>query len=65
MNIVISMFAFSLVLLIGLLWRSYRAKLRLNKSLVEKNERISDLNLMKDRLFSVVSHDLRGPMASL
>ena len=64
-NILISIFALTLVITIGLLWRSYRAKLRLNKSLIEKNERISDLNLMKDQLFSVVSHDLRGPMASL
>lgn len=30
-------------------------------SLVEKNEQLNNLNATKDRLFSIISHDLRGP----
>jgi signal transduction histidine kinase/ligand-binding sensor domain-containing protein len=31
------------------------------ESLVEKNEQLNNLNATKDRLFSIISHDLRGP----
>jgi len=65
LNIIISAFALTLTVAILLLYRSYRAKLVLNAELVKKNENISHLNQMKDQLFAVVSHDLRGPMASL
>jgi tetratricopeptide (TPR) repeat protein len=65
LNVIISAFALTLVVAIILLYWSYKAKLRLNKELMEKNENISHLNQMKDQLFAVVSHDLRGPMASI
>jgi len=65
LNIIISAFAVTLIIAIVLLLRNYRAKLKLNSELVVKNESISRLNHMKDQLFSVVSHDLRGPMSSL
>ncbi len=65
LNIIISVFALTLLVAILLLYRSYRAKLVLNKELVGKNENISRLNQMKDQLFAVVSHDLRGPMLNL
>jgi signal transduction histidine kinase/Tfp pilus assembly protein PilF len=63
--IAISAFALTLLVAIILLYRSYSAKLVLNAALLTKNEKISRLNQMKDQLFSVVSHDLRGPMTSL
>lgn len=65
LNIAISAFALTLLVAIILLYRSYSAKLALNAELLTKNEKISRLNQMKDQLFSVVSHDLRGPMTSL
>lgn len=65
LNIWISVFALALVATLILLYRSYKAKTALNLQLVEKNKNIENLNRMKDQLFAVVSHDLRGPMSSL
>jgi hypothetical protein len=64
-NISISIFAVLLVGLTILLYRNNKTKEALNKQLVEKNKNIEHLNIMKDQLFAVVSHDLRGPMGSL
>ena len=37
--------------------------LKLSKDLLkEKNEQLEELNLMKDRIYSVIGHDLRGPL---
>jgi two-component system sensor histidine kinase/response regulator len=37
--------------------------LKLSKDLLkEKNERLDELNTMKDRIYSVIGHDLRGPV---
>lgn len=64
-NICISLVALALVISVVLLYRNYKAKEVLNRQLVEKNNNIEHLNYMKDQLFAVVSHDLRGPMGSL
>lgn len=36
-----------------------------HQTIVEKNEMLDRHNAVKDKLFSVISHDLRGPMNSL
>lgn len=64
-NICISIVALALIVSLILLYRNYKAKEVLNKQLVDKNNKIEHLNKMKDQLFAVVSHDLRGPMGSL
>jgi signal transduction histidine kinase len=33
-----------------------------NKEIIEQNRQLEELNLVKNRLFSIVSHDLRGPI---
>ena len=55
-----------------LLYRSNRYKHRTNKILQEQNIRIKDqtkhlnqLNATKDKLFSIIGHDLRSPIHSL
>jgi signal transduction histidine kinase len=35
------------------------------RSLEEKTEELSKLNTLKDRIFSVIAHDLRGPLLNL
>ncbi|MDN5201859.1 tetratricopeptide repeat protein [Fulvivirgaceae bacterium BMA10] len=36
-----------------------------NESIVQQRNRLEDLNNIKDNLFSIVSHDFRGPLRSL
>jgi len=55
----------SLSLAIGLLltvffWL-FISKRKTNKLLEEKNKEISNINSQKDRFFSIIAHDLRGP----
>ena len=36
-----------------------------NKVMIERNSRLTELNSTKDRLFSILSHDLRSPVGSI
>ncbi|SDS20703.1 Signal transduction histidine kinase [Mucilaginibacter mallensis] len=61
-----------LILLAFVLFRNYTQKRRLseqlalqNKNISEQNERLEELVLVKDRLFSIIGHDLRGPIHAL
>lgn len=53
-----------LLLLLGLIIVGYLFKNRLNKTLDEKNKQLEILNATKDKLFSIVSHDLKNPVIS-
>jgi len=35
------------------------------KSLLQQANQLSELNLFKDKMFKVVAHDIRDPLASL
>lgn len=61
-----------LLLLAFILFRNYTQKRRLseqlafqNKNISEQNERLEELVLVKDRLFSIIGHDLRGPIHAI
>lgn len=77
--LLIGMIAFFMVVLILLIYRSNRHQYFLNIKLQKKNrdiacqkdrieqqnKELSRLNYTKDQLFSIISHDLRGPLHSI
>jgi two-component system sensor histidine kinase/response regulator len=77
--VIAGLLIFFLCIIAILLMKSRRAERRMNQILVEKNEKIEEQkeaieqqavqlllnNQQKDKLFSIVAHDLRGPLNSL
>ncbi|NND63333.1 MAG: tetratricopeptide repeat-containing sensor histidine kinase [Flavobacteriaceae bacterium] len=57
-------FALILLVLAGIIFKYYRNKNRVNKILAEQRDELERLNGTKDKFFSIISHDLRGPVAS-
>ncbi|MDZ7772356.1 MAG: tetratricopeptide repeat-containing sensor histidine kinase [Balneolaceae bacterium] len=59
----------AIVLLLGalalILYRSSRQRERLNRQLEQRGEELEELNRIKDKLLSVVAHDLRNPITAL
>ncbi|RED91896.1 signal transduction histidine kinase [Marinoscillum furvescens DSM 4134] len=53
-----------LTLLAIVIFRYYRAKAKINKVLEEQKRSLESLNETKDKFFSIISHDLRGPINS-
>jgi signal transduction histidine kinase len=51
------------VLLIVMLF--YQQTKNLNKQLLVQQEELKGLNIFKDKLFSIISHDLRSPVATI
>ncbi len=42
----------------------YRARKKINLLLDDKNKQLEDINAYKDKLFAIISHDLRSPISS-
>ncbi len=64
--------AFTVVLVLGaltILYRRIRSKNKLlaeqNEQILEQKEALEKLNTVKDKMFSVISHDLRNPIQTL
>lgn len=53
-----------LIVAIGTVYNRYRTKQKTNLLLDAKNQELSALNHTKDRLFSIISHDLKSPLSS-
>jgi len=56
-----------LVILILLVYISYNYanKIRVNKQLLDKQYELEEINRMKNKLFSIIGHDLRGPFQGI
>jgi signal transduction histidine kinase len=51
----------AILILLGLFLWLYLSKRKTNLQLSEKNKVISNINKQKDKFFSIIAHDLRGP----
>lgn len=58
-------FAFILLILALIIFKYYQSKARINKILEEQKHQLEINNETKDKFFSIISHDLRGPIAAL
>jgi two-component system, NtrC family, sensor kinase len=54
--------AFLVAILLGLVYKNYRDKNKINKILEDQKAQLERLNTTKDKFFSIISHDLRGPV---
>ncbi|MDT7832578.1 tetratricopeptide repeat-containing sensor histidine kinase [Flavobacteriaceae bacterium S356] len=57
--------AIILLFLLGTLFYSYRGKIKRNKIITAQKETLNTLNDTKDKLFSIVSHDLRSSVNAI
>ncbi len=49
----------------AVLFKNVSQRVESQRSLEEKNDQLEKLNALKDRLFSIIAHDLRGPLLNL
>lgn len=56
--------AILVIVLLGMVYKNYRDKNRINKILEDQKRQLEELNNTKDKFFSIISHDLRGPVSA-
>lgn len=64
MRIVLLIVLVLLVSIVIVLYNRFLLKIRIQKVLSEKNVALSEANQFKDRMFAIISHDLKSPLSS-
>ncbi len=62
-NILILLFIVALIVALFFVYR-YITRKKINRLLDEKNKQLEEINAFKDRIFAIISHDLRSPVTS-
>jgi signal transduction histidine kinase len=53
------------LVILAIVFLFYAKTRKLNKQLMQQQSELKDLNSFKDKLFSIISHDLRSPVATI
>jgi len=64
-NYIWGILAFSILIIAVLIFREYLTKKKTNKQLKDLNEKLSELNTKKNKLFSIIGHDLKNPFNAI
>lgn len=63
-RIILVVVVVALLIIAGMFYVRVKVKAKSNKLLDAKNQELAKLNNTKDRLFSIISHDLKSPLSS-
>ncbi|TAH05992.1 MAG: hypothetical protein EAZ13_10790 [Sphingobacteriia bacterium] len=61
----LAMMMIAVLIMLFIIWRKDKSKQAINTELNEQKKSLEEILVLKDKIFSIISHDLRGPIASL
>lgn len=62
---IIAVISILLIIALGIMIYMYSRTTKLNAKLVRHEKELNDLNTMKNKLFSIIGHDLRAPLGKI